>query len=55
MGYNIISHTYFDNLIMTCIVTNTVVMALTIFPEPVEGWKDFKKIANYIFAGIYTV
>merc|ERR1719282_2218132 len=40
---------------MGAIVTNTVIMACAIFPEPTTWWGTAQKVCNYIFAGIFTV
>jgi len=53
--YRVIASKQFEQFIMTCIVTNTVVMACTIFPAPTNWWEASQTVANYMFAFIYTV
>ncbi|CAK0909049.1 unnamed protein product, partial [Prorocentrum cordatum] len=53
--YKVISSKTFDNTIMGCIVLNTIVMALTIFPEPLDGWNNCQEAGNTIFAAIFAV
>ena len=45
---------WFDNLIMGCIMLNTIVMALVWFDEP-EELPSVIEILNYVFAGIFTL
>jgi hypothetical protein len=53
--YSVISSKVFDNFIMGSIILNTVIMGLTMFPEPSEGYKRFQEMSNYVFATIFTL
>jgi hypothetical protein len=53
--YSVIDSAKFDNFIMSVIVFNTLIMALTVFPAPTEWWLEFQRVANYVFCVIYTI
>lgn len=53
--YDIIDSKAFEQFIMSAIVINTFIMALTIFPAPTPWWPQFQAAANYLFAAIYTI
>jgi len=57
--YDFTNHKLFEALIMTCIVTNTMLMAVEVYPEletpEMQPWRDFKEGINILFALIFTV
>ncbi|PCI31098.1 hypothetical protein COB52_00380 [Candidatus Kaiserbacteria bacterium] len=50
----IASHPLFDGFIITCIILNTIVLALKFYDEPKE-LPGILEIINYVFAGIFTL
>jgi len=52
--YDIVESPLFDNFIMTCIVLNTIIMCMKVFPEPTRIWEEVFGSFNYAFAAIYT-
>lgn len=52
--YQLVTKEWFENLIMCCIVLNTVVMAARVFPAPSDQYVLITKICNYVFAAIFT-
>lgn len=53
--YDVISIKQFEQTIMTCIVVNTIFMALTSFPDRTTWWGTTKTIIWYFFTFTYTV
>mmetsp|Transcript_86137 Transcript_86137/g.223875 ORF Transcript_86137/g.223875 Transcript_86137/m.223875 type:complete len:1894 (+) Transcript_86137:58-5739(+) len=57
--YNFVTHPVFDTTIMTCIVTNTLLMAIEVFPEletpSTQPWRDFKEGINLVFAFVFLI
>jgi hypothetical protein len=53
-AFLLICSPYFENGIMATIVMNTALMAAHTFDAP-DWWDDFRKVAGYTFAFIFTV
>merc|ERR1719480_668664 len=53
MAYRFVASSAFDNFIMTCIVLNTIVVGLKMFPEPTSWFEDMREIVNYVFAVVF--
>jgi len=57
--YNFVAHAIFERTIMTCIVVNTLLMAIEVFPEletpETKPWRDFKEGINLFFATVFLV
>eukprot|EP00397_Hematodinium_sp_SG-2012_P000464 GEMP01000464.1.p1 GENE.GEMP01000464.1~~GEMP01000464.1.p1 ORF type:complete len:1850 (+),score=300.04 GEMP01000464.1:241-5790(+) len=45
----------FENGIMACIILNSVVMAIQVFPKPSDNYAMLLRVFNFIFAGIFNV
>jgi len=52
--YMTVTHPFFDNFIMLCIILNTIIMSTKSFGQSTE-WDLFCAGANYFFAGLFTV
>mmetsp|Transcript_88811 Transcript_88811/g.287113 ORF Transcript_88811/g.287113 Transcript_88811/m.287113 type:complete len:2023 (+) Transcript_88811:144-6212(+) len=57
--YDVVEHRFFERFIMSCIVFNTVLMALVTFPEletaDTAWWRNFVSGANYTFVSVFTI
>lgn len=57
--YDFISHRWFENTIMLCIVANVLLLALRIFPDletlQTVWWQEFVNVANWIFTCIFAI
>jgi len=57
--YNLISHGAFDAVIMSCILLNTLIMSLKVFPEleteETKWWRVLNEGLSLFFAFVFTV
>jgi len=53
--YAFISNKKFENTILACIATNTVLMSLKIYPAPAVWWEDMLEGFNIFFAAVFLI
>jgi len=53
--YDVVSHRFFDTMIMAAITFNTLLMSLKIFPQPTLWWNDLLENLNYVFAAAFLM
>ncbi|KAF4672946.1 hypothetical protein FOL47_011216 [Perkinsus chesapeaki] len=53
--YFFCSSSKFESFIMSCIILNTVIMGMKVFPSPSEGYETTLAVFNYLFAFVFTV
>jgi len=53
MAYRVISSSIFENGIMLCICTNTVFMAMKMFPSPSALYEDVRGVVNQAFGAVF--
>jgi len=50
--FKLVTHPYFENFIMACIILNTIFMGMVQFPKP--EYEPVREVAKFVFAFIFT-